>query len=239
MATSRGPRRIALLIDAENADAGRITSVIAELSRRGDVTVRRAYANWANPCVAPWVEAARGNAIRPVQAPPVNASKNAADISLVIDAMDLVHDGCLDTLAVVSSDADFTPLALRARESRVEVLGFGGAKAPEALRQACNEFFDVERLAQDGESRTQVSPSAALVPQPRNAKVLADPELHAVLRRAVLEAGAADGWSLLSTVGQCLNQLHKRHGFAQLKGLLVATELFVVEADRVRARRPA
>ena len=127
------PAQIALLIDADNATASRIDVILGELSRLGETNVRRAYGNWTKTGLKSWQEVLHENAIRPVQQFDPSKGKNASDIALAVDAVEILHTQRPDAFALVSSDADFTPLVMHLREHGAHVYGFGDAKTPAAV----------------------------------------------------------------------------------------------------------
>ncbi|MGL5865985.1 MAG: NYN domain-containing protein [Dermatophilaceae bacterium] len=138
--------QIALLIDADNATASRIDVILGELSSLGETNIRRAYGNWTKSGLKSWQEVLHENAIRPVQEFDKSKNKNASDIALAVDAVDILHTQHPDAFAIVSSDADFTPLVMRLREYGARVYGFGDAKTPEPFQSACTRFLVLNRL---------------------------------------------------------------------------------------------
>lgn len=141
------PAQIALLIDADNATAARIDVILGELSRLGETNVRRAYGNWTKTGLKSWQEVLHENAIRPVQQFDPSKGKNASDIALAVDAVEILHTQRPDAFALVSSDADFTPLVMHLREHGAHVYGFGDAKTPAPFQSACTRFLVLNRLA--------------------------------------------------------------------------------------------
>ncbi|HEU5241582.1 MAG TPA: NYN domain-containing protein [Ornithinibacter sp.] len=141
------PAQIALLIDADNATAGRIDVILGELSRLGETNVRRAYGNWTKTGLKSWQEVLHENAIRPVQQFDPSKGKNASDIALAVDAVEILHTQRPDAFALVSSDADFTPLVMHLREHGAHVYGFGDAKTPAPFQSACTRFLVLNRLS--------------------------------------------------------------------------------------------
>ncbi|GAB2689946.1 NYN domain-containing protein [Thalassiella azotivora] len=218
-------KRIALLIDADNAPASKIEVILAEVARHGAANVRRAYGNWKSPHLKSWEATLHTYAIRPIQQFAYSSGKNASDMAMVIDAMDLLYAGTLDAFAIVSSDADFTPLVMRILTEGVKVYGFGEKKTPEPFVNACSQFTYVEGL---------VEPSAT--EPPRRAadtqQLKGDTRLVHLLRNAVDAAAGDDGWAHLGQVGnQIANQASfdpRNHGFRKLSDLIEATELFEV-----------
>ena len=133
-------RRFAILIDADNASPRIAPGLFEEVAKFGEATVRRIYGDFSSPRMKSWVEILQKYAINPYQQFAYTSGKNASDIALTIDAMDLLHSGRLDGFCLVSSDSDFTRLASRLREQGLEVYGFGEQKTPESFRQACRKI---------------------------------------------------------------------------------------------------
>src|SRR5690606_13901738 len=142
---SRSPR-LAVLIDADNASARIVDGLFDEIAKLGEASVRRIYSDFSSPHSKAWTEVLTRHAIIPQQQFAYTKGKNASDITLVIDAMDLLHTGRFDGFCLVSSDSDFTRLAARIREQGVDVYGFGEQKTPESFRQACRRFVYTENL---------------------------------------------------------------------------------------------
>lgn len=154
-------RRIALLIDADNAPASKIDVILAEVARHGTANVRRAYGNWKSPSLKPWEDTLHEYAIRPVQQFAYSKGKNASDMAMVIDALDLLHSGTMDAFAIVSSDADFTPLVMRILADGLKVYGFGERKTPMPFVNACTMFTYVEALGRHSPPQTGRAPGPA------------------------------------------------------------------------------
>ena len=246
MAANDPAKRIALLIDADNAPAGKIDVILAEVARHGEANVRRAYGNWKNPHLKGWEETLHAHAIRPIQQFAYSTGKNASDMAMVIDAMDMLYARNLDGFAIVSSDADFTPLVMRLRSESLKVYGFGEKKTPEPFVKACSTFLYLENL---GESESAGATPAA---RPMAASALrSDTKLVQLLRSAVDAASGDDGWSHLGAVGsQIGNQTSfdsRNYGYRKLSDLIEATDLFQVRRDNLaihvrdkpKAKKPA
>ena len=146
---------LAVLIDADNAQASIIQELLAEVSRYGTASVKRAYGDWTTPNLRGWKDVLHKLAIQPMQQFSYTAGKNATDSSLIIDAMDLLHSGNLDGFCLVSSDSDFTRLATRIREAGLVVYGFGEKKTPEPFVAACDKFIYTEILRPQETSTAQ------------------------------------------------------------------------------------
>jgi uncharacterized LabA/DUF88 family protein len=223
-----GEKRIALLIDADNAPAAKIDLILAEIARQGAANVRRAYGDWKSPSLKPWEDTLHAYAIRPIQQFAYSRGKNASDMAMVIDAMDLLYARSVDAFALVSSDADFTPLAMRLRGEGAEVYGFGQRKTPEPFVNACSQFTYLEGLVPASAAPAKVVADADA------AKLLrSDTRLVQLLRNAVDAAAGDDGWANLAPVGkQIRNQASfdpRNHGYPNLSSLIEATNLFEVK----------
>jgi uncharacterized LabA/DUF88 family protein len=224
-------KRIALLVDADNAPAAKIDVILAEVARHGAANVRRAYGDWKSPGLKPWEATLHTYAIRPIQQFAYSKGKNASDMAMVIDAMDLLYAGTLDAFAIVSSDADFTPLVMRILTEGLKVYGFGEKKTPAPFVNACSQFTYVERL---GEPATD--PGGATAPKESDRRKLRqDARLVQMLRTAVDASASEDGWAQLGHVGnQIANQASfdsRNYGYRKLSDLIEATGLFEVSRD--------
>ena len=209
--------RLALLVDADNAQSARIADVLKEVARHGNAIVRRAYGDWTTPNLGGWKKILQEHAIQPIQQFPCVSGKNATDAALIIDAMDLLHTGALDGFCLVSSDSDFTRLATRIRESGRTVIGFGERKTPSAFVNACDRFVFVEILG--------AAPSPSATPEAGTS------DLEPLLRHAIGTAAREDGWSSLSLTGQMLVKATpsfdaRNYGFEKL-GELVRAQPYV------------
>ncbi|MEN1928886.1 NYN domain-containing protein [Luteimonas sp. MJ250] len=220
-------KRIALLIDADNAPASKIEVILAEIARHGVANVRRAYGNWKSQHLVGWEKCLHTWAIRPIQQFAYTTGKNASDMAMVIDAMDLLYAGNLDGFAIVSSDADFTPLVMRLRNDGVAVYGFGQEKTPEPFVRACSTFLYLEKLGEpedDGGSDASRAPSTLQLQE--------DADLVRLLRGAVDATQGEDGWSKLGAVGSHIGNQgsfdSRNHGYRKLSDLIEAIGLFEV-----------
>ncbi|WP_280314050.1 NYN domain-containing protein [Nocardia wallacei] len=201
-----------MLIDAENVPAHRIGTVLAAASDFGAARIRRAYGDWSRPSLAPWRNPMTAYAIRPIHQPSHISGKNAADIALAIDAIDLLHTHGIHTFVLVSSDSDFTGLALRLRESGCRVYGFRESKTPKPFTAACTGFACLDtpttRTAPTSSppapATSQPGTRAARTPLPPKATkknpLALDAELCNRLRQIVREAADSDGWTNQATL---------------------------------------
>ena len=245
--------RIALLIDADNARARRIDVILGELSSFGETSIRRAYGNWTKAGLKGWQDVLHENAIRPIQQFDPSKGKNASDMALAVDAVEILHTQRPDAFAIVSSDSDFTPLVMHLREHGVAVYGFGDAKTPAPFQSACTRFLVLDRLteesdraaSEDGGDEDAGSGTPLRVPPEQ---LRQDAKLVGLLRRAVDRAADEDGWARVGTVGNHINNQSsfdpRNYGYAKLSKLLEASGLFEVRDSgettvAVRDRRQA
>ncbi len=206
---------IALLIDAENTQPQKMDAIFKLLSERGNVPIRRAYGNWSKEALKSWQPVTKRLGIKQEQQPDYVADKNATDIALVIAALDLLHKGSYDAFALVSSDSDFTPLAIYLREAGVEVLGFGKANAPTGFRASCTHFTELEGLEPLTPPRVPLAPTVVVSrPTTPMAPVLPKPlydlpeeELHATLSIAT-DGEPGTTYTDLTTAANLLHDLH-------------------------------
>lgn len=235
--------RLAVLIDADNAQAAVIEGLLTEIARFGEATVKRIYGDFTAPTSASWKKVLQRHAIKPVQQFAYTTGKNATDSTLIIDAMDLLYTRKFDGFCLVTSDSDFTGLAMRLREEGLTVLGFGERKTPEAFRNACHKFVftEVLRLALAAENGTQNSISNTVLPlTPAPVQMEAAPELRPdfpqkFLLTALEQSCDDSGWAHLGTFGSYLSKLQpdfdpRLFGYKKLSDLVKAKpEIFSTE----------
>ena len=221
----RAPR-IAVLIDADNASASHAPAVFEEIAKHGEANVRRIYGDFSGTRLKKWQDQLQPLAIHPSQVFNYTTGKNAADITLVIDAMDLMHTGAVETFCLVSSDSDFTRLAQRLRENGKNVIGFGERKTPEAFRNACNRFiyFDILTASDDG---ADIEPAARAEKQPPS-------KAAPMIAKAVDELADDEGWVRLGVLGQRLLANHpdfdpRSYGCAKLSDLVKKAGDFMLD----------
>ena len=214
---------IALLIDADNANADGMDPVLTALAELGSVNVRRAYGNWAKPGLKGWSKILHRYGISPHQMFDLTKGKNATDMAMTIDAMDLLYQGKVDGFGIMSSDSDFTPLAMRLRQDGAIVYGFGKAGTPEAFQNACSRFIEVEALIaaerKDQARKNQASAKSGVEP--------VDQELVDLLSTAWKKSKRdTEGYAKLSEMGQILNNRSsvdaRTYGFDRLSDLIEA-----------------
>lgn len=222
---------IALLIDADNSPANKIEDVLDELANYGVIDIRRAYGNWKSANLSGWESMLHEYAIQPIQQFAYSKGKNATDMALTIDAMDLLYTKHLQGVALVSSDSDFTPLVMRLRANGLKVFGFGEEKTPMPFVNACSRFLYLESLASppDASQNDKAQP-----PESKTAKELkCDTKLMVLLRNAVASAADDNGWAHLGAVGNHIAKQasfdQRNYGFAKLGDLFAEIDLFTIE----------
>jgi hypothetical protein len=235
-----------VLIDADNAQAAVIEGLLAEIAHFGEATVKRIYGDFTSNSSASWKKVLQRYAIKPVQQFAYSTGKNSTDSTLIIDAMDLLYTRKFDGFCLITSDSDFTGLAMRLREEGLTVYGFGEQKTPEAFRNACHKFVFTEVLRPD----TAAEPAVARATKTRGRKkatpaqpvtevvepVKLKPEFPKQFVLAALEQSIDDaGWANLSTLGKYLTKLQpdfdsRLYGYRKLSDLVKArTDLFATE----------
>lgn len=197
---------LAVLIDADNAQASIIEELLCEISKIGTATVKRIYGDFTSPALAPWRDSLLSHSIQPIQQFRNTVGKNASDSALIIDAMDLLHSKKFDGICIVSSDSDFTRLASRIREEGVKVYGFGEQKTPKSFVVACDRFTYTEILRQPPAPPKQNN-GEVTVPVAINAPIKkVDAELLRILKDAVDASTEENGWAFLGRIGSLLNR---------------------------------
>lgn len=228
---------IALLIDADNAPAAKIDFIISELASHGVVNIRRAYGNWKKPALAGWEKVLHENSIQPMQSFDLVKGKNATDMALLIDAMDILYTKNVNTFCLVSSDSDFTPLIQRLRADGKEVFGFGGKNTPMPFIASCTRFLYLDEESKGNPPGKKVDgPDKVAEPPATDVKNLkGNTKLMNTLRNAVKESEDEDGWARLGPVGSRITNAgpfdHRTYGFRKLSDLFAAIDLFEVKKE--------
>jgi NYN domain-containing protein/OST-HTH/LOTUS domain-containing protein len=219
--------RFAVLIDADNTSPQIARGLFEEVAKFGEASVRRIYGDFSSPQLKSWAEILQRHAIDPYQQFAYTKGKNASDIALVIDAMDLLHSGRFEGFCLVSSDSDFTRLASRLREQGADVYGFGKQDTPESFRQACRRFIYTENLVPKPAASSPDAASKSRPLEPPGAAI-------AILEKAISQIESEDGWVMLGPVGQQISNLFsdfdvRTYGFSKLSDLVRKTGAFDVE----------
>ena len=217
-------KKFAVLIDADNSSISAIPSVLEEVAKYGIASVKRVYGDWSSDTLKNWREVLLPHAITPVQQFAYTKGKDATDMILIIDAMDLLYAGALDGFCIVSSDSDFTPLASRIRENGLSVYGFGKKKTPEAFKKACDKFIYIENLISDSdlkniedeflsestakkivETLKATDRKEAIQPKERIIPESVDRATLNLIYKAVKDNSDDSGWAYLGLVGGYIN----------------------------------
>lgn len=224
---------IALLIDADNSPAAKIDFIISELASHGVVNIRRAYGNWTKRGLSGWIEVLHGYAIQPMQSFDLVKGKNATDMSLLIDAMDILYTKDIQTFCLVSSDSDFTPLIQRLRADGKKVIGFGDQKTPEPFIASCTHFLYLDDNGKAGGNTEKTATKASSVPVKQ---LKGNTKLMNTLRSAIKAAADDEGWAALGPVGSHITNQgpfdHRTYGFKKLSDLFSAIDLFEIKVNK-------
>jgi uncharacterized LabA/DUF88 family protein len=240
MADENRTRRFAILIDADNTSPRIVAGLFEEIAKFGEASSRRIYGDFSSPRSKGWADVLQKYAIDPYQQFAYTTGKNASDIALVIDAMDLLHSRRFDGFCLVSSDSDFTRLASRLREEGADVYGFGARKTPESFRQACRRFIYTENLVPEAPAPAPGAGGPSPAPAPRAVQ----PASAAVdiLNKAIAQMETGDGWVGLGVVGQRLSTIAsdfdpRSYGFRKLSDLIRGTGAFEMDQQDGREVR--
>lgn len=230
----RSPR-LAVLIDADNASSKIADGLFEEIAKLGEASVRRIYGDFSSTRSKAWTDILSKHAIIPQQQFAYTTGKNASDITLVIDAMDLLHSGRFDGFCLVSSDSDFTRLAARIREQGVDVFGFGEQKTPESFRQACRRFIYTENLLPTAPANISETETTQKPLQPPS-------KATPIIRKTIAQMDSEDGWVPLGALGNQLANLAsdfdpRTFGFNKLSDLVRKTNAFELEQPKGGAMR--
>ena len=227
------PKKIAVLIDADNTSMVNVEVVLEEIAKSGIASVKRVYGDWSNPTLKGWYEISLKCGMTPVQQYAYTVSKNATDIAMVIDAMELLYSGIFDGFCLVSSDSDFTPLALKIREKGLFVHGFGKGTTPISFVNACDRFIDVKNLT-NGETVDLKENTNEQVTQ---GQITIDKDVLALILKTIRDKADDHGWANLLVVHQYINVVKpdfdsRNYKRAKFSGLIKSLELFEIKEVR-------
>ncbi|MDR3333369.1 MAG: NYN domain-containing protein [Treponema sp.] len=231
-----GSRKIVVLIDADNAQVGKLRAIMAEIATHGHIIVKKAYGDWSNQILKNWKDELNFLAIQPVQQFSYTNGKNSTDIVMVIDAMDLLYTEKYDAFVLVSSDSDFTSLASRLRADEIYVYGIGEKKTPVAFRNSCDDFIFTENLLVMDET---INNNETIIQENNNTKNIQDLECQkkemknnvnenniiSLLNIAYETYSDDEGWTNVSSAGTYIKRSmpdfdSKNYGFAKLTELI-------------------
>jgi uncharacterized LabA/DUF88 family protein len=225
--TNEQAQKLAVLIDADNAQPSIIEGLLAEIAKYGTASVKRIYGDWTGPHLKSWKEVLLLYSIQPIQQFRYTVGKNSTDAAMIIDAMDLLYTNKFDGFCIVSSDSDFTKLASRIREAGLVVYGFGEKKTPEPFVSACDKFIYTEVLITKEDDHLSISRKSTI-------DLKQDTKLVNLLRNAVEASSDESGWSHLAPVGSTIAKQApdfdpRNYGYTKLGELVAATKLFEIE----------
>lgn len=235
----RENRKIALLVDGDNAQAKLLGKILEEVSKYGKVTIRRIYGDWTIPQMNSWKELLNNLSFNPIQKFSYTKGKNSTDSSMIIDAMDILHDKMVDGFCLVSSDSDYTGLAKRIREEGVFVMGVGQKKTPDAFVQSCEIFTFCETLMPYKEpSEQKTTSSKKEETTDKEVKSLTAKELE-LIDKAFDMSVDEEVEAYISTVGNNLRKLNpsfdaRNYGFRNLTGLFKGIESYEIINNKVK-----
>jgi len=228
--------RIVLFIDCDNISHRSIEGIINELSKYGVVNIRQAYGNWTKDNLKNWEEKLLDFAIKPIQQFDYSRNKNATDILMTIDAIDLLHTKEIDAFAFATSDSDFTPVVMRVQAEGIKVYGFGEKKTPKAFMAACSQFIFTENLMTNNLKSSDSNEEITQSPVRKSGKEMrSDTWLVNLLRNAVEQTMDEAGWANLADVGTYINNSSSfspiNFGYKKLSSLINEIDLFDIYLD--------
>lgn len=222
---------LAVLIDGDNVPSSYVKEMLEEIAKYGNPTIKRIYADWTSPNVGKWKKVLLENGITPIQQYGYTIGKNATDSAMIIDAMDILYSGKVKGFCLVSSDSDFTKLALRLREAGMTVYGIGEKKTPNPFIAACDKFIYLEILTKDNEDddtgHTKTKTSKSKVDK-------ITPAVIHLIRDTVSDLEDDDGWAFLGEVGTLLQKKQpnfdpRNYGFQKLTPFIRSIGKFEIE----------
>jgi uncharacterized LabA/DUF88 family protein len=222
--------KIAVLIDADNVPSNQVTEMMEEIAKYGNPTIKRIYGDWTKPQLGKWKNVLLENAINPIQQYGYTSGKNATDSAMIIDAMDILYSDKVNGFCLVSSDSDFTKLAIRLRESRMLVIGIGEKKTPNPFIVACDKFIYLEILQhQPDEQENGKEKGKPAVPVDR-----ITPKLIRLISSTISDLADDDGWAFMGDVGNLIQKKQpnfdsRNFGFQKLTPLVSSIPNFEVE----------
>ena len=234
--------KLAVLIDADNIPYSNIQGMLDEIAKLGLPTIKRIYGDWTKPTVSGWKPALLEHAITPIQQYSYTSGKNATDSAMIIDAMDILHSEKVDGFCLVSSDSDFTRLAIRLRESGMLVIGIGEKKTPNPFIVACDKFIYIEIIGSKEIPQKTARTRTSSTPDPENKIDAIDRKFIQLLTSTVEDLADDDGWAFLAEVGNLIIKKKpdfdpRNYGFFKLTPLIKSlSEYFEVDEREVEKK---
>ncbi|MGZ5255168.1 MAG: NYN domain-containing protein, partial [Flavitalea sp.] len=227
--------KLAVLIDADNVPYANIREMLDEIAKMGTPTIKRIYADWTKPTVSGWKTVLLENAITPIQQYSYTTGKNSSDSALIIDAMDILYSDKVNGFCIVSSDSDFTRLAIRLREAGMKVYGFGEKKTPKPFITSCDKFIYIEILKPEVIQTIEPSRKPKDKPKSKPAPLnKVDPETVNLITESVSDIADESGWAYMATLGGLLSRKRtdfdpRNYGFPKLLPLIKSLDLFEID----------
>jgi uncharacterized LabA/DUF88 family protein len=226
--------KLAVLIDADNVPYANIREMLDEIAKIGTPTIKRIYADWTKPTVSGWKTVLLENAITPIQQYSYTTGKNSSDSALIIDAMDILYSDKVNGFCIVSSDSDFTRLAIRLREAGMKVYGFGEKKTPKPFITSCDRFIYIEILKAEVVNSAVPSKKPKEKPKSKQALNRVDPETVALITESVSDIADESGWAYMAILGGLLSRKRtdfdpRNYGFPKLLPLIKSLDLFEID----------
>jgi len=233
--------RLAVLIDADNVPYSNIKGIMEEIALYGTPTFKRIYGDWTKPTLSGWKGVLLENAITPIQQYSYTTGKNSTDSAMIIDDMDILYSGKVDGFCLVSSDSDFTRLAIRLREAGMKVIGIGEKKTPSPFIAACDKFIYIEIIGAQSEDKKEEAVQSR-IRKPRSNKSQSEPESDDRIPEDVIKLISAtitdladdSGWAFLGEVGSLIQKKRpdfdsRNYGFNKLTPLIKAINRFEID----------
>ena len=236
--------RLAVLIDAENVPRNSLKSVMEEVALYGTPTIKRIYGDWTNPTIAGWKYSLLENAITPIQQYSYTSGKNSSDSAMIIDAMDILYSDKTDGFVIVSSDSDFTRLAIRLREAGQRVIGIGERKTPSAFIAACDKFIYIEIIHENAEEtrtdseeadhKTHVSRRSSRQDSSRPRGMKVPDDIVSLIADSVADLAGDSGAVFMGELGNLILKKqtdfdHRNFGYKSLSALIKSIERFEID----------
>lgn len=226
--------KFAVLIDADNVPYANVKGMMEEIAKYGTPTFKRIYGDWTKPTVAGWKGVLLENAITPIQQYSYTTGKNATDSAMIIDAMDILYTGRVDGFCIISSDSDFTRLALRLREAGVKVIGMGQKKTPSPFIAACDKFIYIEILSEAAKPAAKEEDKKEEVAAPTNTIKRLDENTIQLISSSISDIADDSGWAFLGDVGSMMLKKEpdfdaRNYGFKKLGLLIKSTDRFEID----------
>lgn len=236
--------RLAVLIDADNVPYSNVKEMLEEIAKYGIPTFKRIYADWTKPTVSGWKSVLLENAITPVQQYSYTTGKNSTDSALIIDAMDILYSGKVDGFCIVSSDSDFTKLAIRLREAGMKVFGFGEKKTPKPFISSCDKFIYLEILSKVVEEKSEIQSKVRKIYKRKAGEISLKPmlnkdeELVDLIADSIDDIADENGWAFLGDLGNFLlkkqsNFDPRNYGYNKLVPLIKSFGRFEIDEREI------